>query len=115
MSSKHARLENTILRSLTQILRKEVKDPAIGFITITAVKLTSDLSYLTIYYTTLDNEKIEDTSKALERSKAFIRNQLGKHVQIRKLPELIFKYDSSLEYGNKIESGLKKVLKDDEE
>ena len=113
--SKHARLENNILRSLTRILRQEVKDPAIGFTTVTALKLTNDLSYLTIYYTTLDEEKKEETAKALERSKSFIRGALGKHVQIRKLPALIFKYDTTLSYGNKIESGLKKVLKDDKE
>ncbi len=112
--SKHARLENTIIRSLTEILRKEVKDPAIGFTTVTAVKLTNDLSYLTIYYTNLEEDKLENTAKALERSKAFIRTTLGKRVQMRKLPELIFKYDGSLAYGNKIESGLKKVIKDEE-
>ena len=112
--SKHARLENTIIRSLTEILRKEVKDPAIGFTTVTAVRLTNDLSYLTIYYTNLEEDKLENTAKALERSKAFIRTTLGKRVQMRKLPELIFKYDGSLAYGNKIESGLKKVIKDEE-
>ncbi len=112
--SKHARLENNISRSLTKILRTEVKDPAIGFTTITAVKLAQDLSFLNIYYTTLNEDKKEDTAKALERSKAFIRSALGRHVQIRKLPELHFKYDSSLEHGNKIEAGLKKVLKDEE-
>lgn len=112
--SKHARLENNIIRSLTEILRKEVKDPAIGFTTVTAVKLTNDLSFLTIFYTTLEEDKKEATAKALERSKSFIRSALGKHVKMRKLPELIFKYDGSLAYGNKIESGLKKVIKDEE-
>ncbi|MFU8786446.1 MAG: 30S ribosome-binding factor RbfA [Candidatus Izemoplasmataceae bacterium] len=111
--SKHARLESNITRSLTEILRTEVKDPAVEFITITAVKLTNDLSYLTIYYTKLDKGKKEAVIKALDRSKSFIRSALGKKVQMRKMPELIFKYDESLDYGNRIESGLKKVIKDD--
>ncbi len=110
--SKHARLESSILRSLTKILREEVKDPAVGFVTLTAVKLTNDLSYLTIFYTALDKAKKEETIKALERSKAFIRNRIGKHVDMRKLPALVFKYDESLDRGNEIESGLKKVIKD---
>ena len=112
--SKHLRLETNIIRALSDILRKEVKHPAIGFTTITAVKLTNDLSYLTVFYTNLDEDKLEDTAKALERSKSFIRSSLGSRVKMRKLPEIIFKYDSSLAHGNKIESGLKKVLKDEE-
>ena len=112
--SKHARLESNITRAITETLRTEVKDPAVGFVTITAVKLTNDLSFLTIYYTNLDKEKKENVAKALERSKSFIRSTLGKKVQMRKLPELIFKYDESLDYGNRIESGLKKVIKDKE-
>ncbi len=111
--SKHARTESTIMRSLTRILREDVKDPAVGFVTLTAVKLTNDLSYLTIYYTALNADKRTATEKALERSKAYIRTTLGKHVQLRKLPNLVFKYDESLDRGNKIESGLKDVLKDD--
>lgn len=111
--SKHARLESNINRAMTEILRTEVKDPAVEFITITAVRLTNDLSFLTIYYTNLNKEKKDDVTKALDRSKSFIRTALGKKVQMRKLPELLFKYDESLDYGNRIESGLKKVLKDD--
>ena len=112
--SKHARLESSIIRSLTRILREEVKDPAVSFVTITGVKLTSDLSYLTIYYTNLQEERKEEVAKALERTKAFVRSALGRHVQMRKLPELKFTYDASLDTGNRIESGLKKVLEDEE-
>ena len=112
--SKHARLESSIIRSLTRILREEVKDPAVNFVTITGVKLTSDLSFLTIYYTNLQEDRKEEVAKALERSKTFVRGALGRHVKMRKMPELIFKYDASLDTGNRIESGLKKVLEDKE-
>ncbi len=112
--SKIARLETDLLRAITRILAREVKDPAVGFTTVTAVKLTSDHSYLTIYYTTLEEGKRETTAKALERSKPFIRTTLGKHVTMRKLPALVFKYDESLDRGNRIERGLKDVMKKDE-
>ncbi|TVP96562.1 MAG: 30S ribosome-binding factor RbfA [Acholeplasmatales bacterium] len=108
--SKHARLESLIIRSLTRILREEVKDPAVNFVTITGVKLTIDLSFLTIFYTNLQEDRKEDVASALERSKPFIRSALGRHVQMRKLPALKFSYDASLDTGNRIESGLKKVL-----
>ena len=111
--SKHARLESTITRALSEILRTSVKDPAIGFITLTAVKLTNDLSFLTVYYRVLDDNKQELTATALERSKAYIRVTLGKKVNMRKLPKILFKYDASLDVGNKIEAGLNK-LKDEE-
>ncbi|QMS84363.1 30S ribosome-binding factor RbfA [Candidatus Xianfuyuplasma coldseepsis] len=110
--SKLEHLQTTILRSLTDIYRREVKDDAIGFMTITEVRLTNDYSYLTIYYTILGkDEKKQAAHKALERSKGFVRSKLAQRVKMRKVPELMFKYDESLEYGNRIEQGLKNVLK----
>lgn len=110
--SKLEHLQTTILRTLTDIYRRDVKDDAIGFLTITEVRLTNDYSYLTIYYTVLGQDpKKEAAKKALERSKGFVRGRLADRVRMRKMPELLFKYDESLDYGNKIEEGLKKVLK----
>ncbi len=112
--SKHLRLESTIQRTLSEILMREVKDKSIGFITITEVRLTRDLSYLTVYYTILGQDAKKDAAKrALDRSKAFIRSTLAHRVNMRKSPTLIFKYDESLDYGNRIEQGLKKVLPKD--
>lgn len=110
--SKLEHLQTTILRSLTDIYRRDVKDDTIGFMTITEVRLTNDYSYLTIYYTILGkDEKRIAAQKALERSKGYVRSKLAQRVQMRKVPELLFKYDESLDYGNRIEQGLKKVLK----
>lgn len=114
--SKVQRLETTIQRSLTEIYRKEVKDDSIGFLTITECRLTNDFSYLTVYYTILGSEnKQAAAQKALERSKKFVRTRLAHHVKMRKSPQLVFKYDESLNYGNKISFGLKDVLKDDKD
>ena len=110
--SKVDHLQSIIQRTLTDIYRRDVKDNAIGFLTITDVRLTNDLSYLTIFYTILGQDnKREAAAKALERSKKFVRSRLALRVKMRKSPELLFKYDESLDYGNKIEEGLKKVLK----
>ena len=90
---------------------REVKDKSIGFITITEVRLTKDLSYLTVFYSILGQDAKKDAAKkALERSKAFIITTVAHRVNMRKSPNIIFKYDESLEYGNRIEQGLKKVL-----
>jgi len=109
--SKVQRLESTIQRTLSDIILKEVNNKSIGFITITEVRLTNDFSYLTVFYTILgqDNKKLA-AKKALEQSKSFIRITLAKRVKMRKSPVLIFKYDESLDYGNRIEKGLKEVI-----
>ncbi len=113
---KIERLESDIERALSNILRQEVKNPHIDFVTITAVNLTKDLSYLTIYYTTLEDaqDKREQTQHALEKSNSFIRTALAKKINIRKMPQLRFRYDTSLETGNRIEQGLKNVINNDE-
>lgn len=112
--SKLERLESTIQRALTEIYRSEVKDNSIGFLTITEVRLTNDFSYLTVYYTILGQDsKREAARKALERSKRFVRGRISQKVKMRKTPDLVFKYDESLDYGNKISTGLKDVLKED--
>jgi len=115
--SKIARLESDIKRSITEILRQDVKDPKVGFVTITDVRLTNDLSYLTVFYTNLDDDpkKRKTSSEALDRSKSFIRSLLAKRVQMRKSPNITFKYDESLDTGNRIEKGLKDVMKADDE
>lgn len=110
--SKIDHLQSQIQRALTDIYRRDVKDSSIGFMTITEVRLTNDYSYLTVYYTILGQDnKREAARKALERSKSFVRRELARKVKMRKVPELIYKYDESLDYGNRIEEGLKKVIK----
>lgn len=112
--SKIPHLQTLILRTLTDIYRRDVKDDSIGFMTITEVRLTNDLSYLTIYVTILGKEEKRAAAlKALERSKGFVRRKLGERVKMRKVPQILFKYDESLDYGNKIEAGLQSVLPND--
>ncbi len=80
---------------------------------MTEIRLAGDYSHLTIFYTILggDNKK-ESTRKALERSKAFIRSSLARRINMRKTPQLHFKYDGTLDYANKIDRGVKEVMKD---
>lgn len=103
MASSVKHLETNVQRILPNILREDVKDN-LGFITITDVKITNELSYMYAYYTVFGNEEVkEKTQKALDRAKGFIKNQIARRVPMRKVPELIFKYDESYEKGKKIE------------
>lgn len=113
MSIKSERLGSQIQRELGEILQKEVKDSKIGFVTVTGVDVTNDLSIATVYVTILGGDnKTEAALKAIERAKGFIRTSLGKRIQVRKIPDLRFKYDESNEYGNKIDSILEKLKQD---
>lgn len=103
MVMKKEKMNNIIQRELSSILQTEVKDPSIGFCTITGVEVTSDFSIAKIYVSFL-NKNTKKSMEALERSKGFIRMLLSKRLTIRKCPELQFILDTSLAYGNKIES-----------
>ena len=108
MSLKTDRINTQILREVSLILQNEVRDRDLRMCTITAVETTNDLSISKVYVTFLGkNYNQEKGMEALERSKGFIRNirnLLAKKLKVRKCPELHFVLDTSLEYGNKIES-----------
>ncbi|RIX51783.1 30S ribosome-binding factor RbfA [Paenibacillus nanensis] len=99
------RVSEQIKKELSQIIQMELKDPRIGFITVTGVETTSDLSQARIYLSVLgSDEQKEETLKALGRATGFLRSELGKRMKLRHTPELLFKFDSSIEYGSRIES-----------
>ncbi len=112
MVMKKEKMNNIIQRELSEILQTEVKDPQIGFCTITDVSVTNDLSIAKVYVSFL-NKNIKKSMNALERSKGYIRSLLAKRLTIRKCPELQFVLDTSLEYGNKIESIIHDLNKDE--
>ena len=113
MSMKKDRIEAIIQKEVSSIIQMELKDPKIGFITITDVTVTNDLSIAKIYVTFLGQQpRIDAGMKALERSKGFIRSTLANRMTIRKVPQLIIIYDESLEKGNRIEKIIKEMHKD---
>ena len=96
-----ARLESNALRELALILRQDAKNKHLSNVTVTEVRITNDLSYMTIYYTVYQGKE-ENYQKALEDCKGYLRSTLAKKLNARKMPELIFKRDTSLDYGNHI-------------
>lgn len=102
-------LETNVQRVVSEILREEVKDD-LGFITVTGVKITNELSYMYIYYTVYgENEEMEKTQKALERANGFIKNLIAQRVKMRKVPALVFKYDESYSKGRRIDNIIKTI------
>lgn len=112
MTLKAEKVAGIIQKEVSEIIQFELKDPKIGFITITDVTVTNDLSIAKIYVSFLGQKAREEAGmKALERSKGFIRTNLAKRMTLRKVPELQFKIDDSLERGNKIEKILYEINK----
>lgn len=112
MSIKNERISDALIEKISYILNNEVKNKDINFITVTDVKVTSDLTLAKVYYTILEEDKKDQTAKALKSASGFIRHELRDRIDIRKIPELQFIYDESIEYGQKIETILEK-LKDE--
>lgn len=110
MAFKKERLEKILEREIATIIFNDIKDDRLKFVTITKVNLTNDLSLATVYYTVLGDEaQIAATSENIADAKGFIKGILSKRLEVRKTPDLRFKYDDSYEQGNKIENILKSI------
>lgn len=110
MAFKKERIEKIIEREVGSILMMDSKDDRLRYVTVTYCKVTSDLSYATIYFTVMgDEEQKLATANSLQEAKGFIRSKLSQKLDIRKTPELIFKYDESNEYGNRIDEILRTI------
>lgn len=109
MNNKIERLNHTFTKEISYILSTEVKDKDINFVTITGCKITNDLSYAKVYFTVLDANKKEEITKALKKASSFIRGKISERIEIRHTPELLFIYDDSIAYGNRIEEKIKQL------
>lgn len=116
------RVAEEIRHVISEVLSREVKDPGIGFVTITAVKISSDLGMARISYTTMgmagtpaEHEKNKAATKAaIERVKPFLRRQLGQKMRLRRVPELNFHFDEGIAHQARVEEILIDIQKDRE-
>src|SRR5690625_3125934 len=97
------RLREEIKREASDIIQRRMKDPRIGFTTVTDVEVTTDLRQVKIFISVLgDEEARAKTVAGLERAKGFIRTELGRAIRLRHTPEVQFEYDQSLEQGARV-------------
>lgn len=109
------KLEEFIKQEIGAMLMRGLKDPRIGFVTVTAVEVTGDLRQAKVYFSFYGSEEEKETSyRALKHADGHIRSELGKRLNLRYTPELIFEKDTSLDYSMHIESLLNKIKKEDE-
>jgi ribosome-binding factor A len=101
------RVGEQIQRELAMLMHRELKDPRVGMVTVSAVEVSRDLAYATVYVTFLGKdapEEIKAAIAALQNASGFLRSQLGKIIRMRLTPHLTFKYDESLVRGRELSS-----------
>jgi ribosome-binding factor A len=107
-----------IQKEVALILQREIKDPRLGMITVSAVEVSRDLSYAKVFVTTLndhDEEKSKLIMKILGEAQGFVRSLLGKRIRARIVPEIKFVMDTSLLEGMRISNLVDQVIRDDNE
>ena len=117
MASKRiARLNEQLKREIAGLLRTEVRDPRVGIVTVTGVDTAADLGSAKVYVRMLgDDEERAETMDGLAAAAPYLRTTLGKTMRIRKVPELRFQEDRSLQHARRIEAILDEVLPEDDD
>jgi ribosome-binding factor A len=109
------RVGDQIRQELSEMLtRGDVHDPGIGFITLTRVQVSADLQVAKVFYTTLGDPKARrETQKALERATPFFRRQIGARVRLRRVPEIEFRFDETIQHQDRIEQILRDLREEE--
>jgi ribosome-binding factor A len=103
VSRRTERLSEEIREEVALLIAGELKDPRIGFVTVTRVEVTPDLRTARIYVGVLGTEKQRTTSLAgLRQGAGFLRRALGRTLRLRHTPELVFQYDEGLEASDRV-------------
>jgi len=102
MPHRPERLAEVIKKEVSEILRT-MKDPRIGFVSVTTVEVSTDLRYAKIYVSVFGDEaQQEDTWRALQRAQGFVRTELGRRIRLRHTPEVTFVLDRSIDEGARL-------------
>jgi len=111
------RVADQLQKEIADLVFRRMKDPRVANITITGVDLSPDLKHARVFFCVMagiaDEKTKLDAAVGLDKAKGFIRQELGKRLHLRYIPQLGFEYDTSFEYGDKIERLLKDLHQDE--
>ena len=111
--NRSERVAGQIRRDLATLLQKELKDPEVGFVSLSDVEVSRDLSHAKVYITCFDPDSAVTSIKALRRAAPFLRSRLAKMMRMRHVPELHFAHDDSVEKGSHIDDLISRALRSD--
>jgi len=94
------KVADLIQKEISQMLRRTIKDPRIGFVTITRVEVSEDCRSAKVYFSVAGTlEEREKSMKGLDSARGYVRRELGKRIRLRYTPEIMFRFDPSIEYA----------------
>ena len=108
------RVSDLLREEIADIIIHKIKDPRLGFITVTGVDVTDDLKIAFVYISILKEEERKLSLEILNSAKSFFRSELSRRIRIRSIPTLEFKLDASIEYGGRIEHLLDEIRRKSE-
>jgi ribosome-binding factor A len=112
--SRPDRVGDQIRAEVADLLARELQDPGLGFVTLTRVRVTADLQIARIYYTSLGDDRARSaTRSALDRATPFIRRKIGSRLRLRRVPEIQFVFDESVEQHERLERLLQEIHETD--
>ena len=97
------RVAGLLRRELAQWIQMQVKDPDLGFISVSDVEVSRDLAHAKVYITVFESDRAASSIQALKKGRGFLRSQLGQSLRMRSVPELHFLHDDSVETGAKMD------------
>ncbi|MBR51068.1 MAG: ribosome-binding factor A [Gammaproteobacteria bacterium] len=112
-SNRTYKISDLLRKEISTIILKEIKDPRLQNINITAVKVSDDIGIATVFYTligqSIKKEESNINHQVLKKLSGMLRSKLAKKIKIRRVPKIIFKFDESIEYSQNIETLLKNL------
>jgi ribosome-binding factor A len=111
---RSARVGDQMKQEIADILMRKIKDPRIGFVTVTDVELSDDLRNAKVFVSVYGGDK-KETFKGLNSAAAFIRSELGRRMTMRSIPEILFRFDDTVERGAHIMELLHEIEKKHEQ
>ena len=107
---RRERLGDQLQVELAKLIQQEVRDPRVGFVTVTEVRMSPDLKHARVYVSILgEEEETAESFDALQRARGFLKSQIGRRLKLRYVPELRFILDETLDTSARIESLLKET------
>ncbi|QSI77875.1 MULTISPECIES: 30S ribosome-binding factor RbfA [Niveibacterium] len=112
--SRGDRVAEQIRRELAELIRMEVKDPRVGFVTLTSVEVSPDYSHAKVFFTTIEGERaVPELAQGLRRASGFLRRELGRRIRIHTIPDLHWVYDRSIERGAQLSALIDEAVRSD--
>jgi ribosome-binding factor A len=107
------RINEELKREISHIINYEIKNTNVtGLISVTQVKTSPDLKHTRVHVSVINSKSVKNTLTALKASAGFVRSRIAEKLNMRVTPEIVFEFDDSMEYGQKIDSILQEIMKD---